>query len=114
MADAVQAAEPTVTATAYTVTCVPPGSAPQWYLWALKVEWRGEPGWAVLGGPYCLGTDGDWDFEPSPSSRTDEWTQAHRFDLDTALRLAREHAPKVNVNGMTPADVLAREAARRG
>ncbi len=41
-----------------------------------------------------------------PSERDDDWLDAHRFDLDTALMLAKEAAPKVTVNGFTVADAL--------
>lgn len=100
----------TVTATRYTVSCVPDTVA-QHYLWALTVEHRGKGTWAVMEGPFALGADGEFDYEPSPSSRDDAWLATHRFDLDTALSLAREHAPAVNINGLLPADVIARHVA---
>jgi hypothetical protein len=75
--------------------------------WALTVEDRGRGLWAVMRGPYCLDADGALDREPQPSSREDDWLAAHRFTLDEALALAREHAPKVTVNGMTALEVLA-------
>jgi hypothetical protein len=34
------------------------------------------------------------------------WLAEHRFDLDTALTLAREKAPHLKVNGWTVADEL--------
>jgi hypothetical protein len=76
--------------------------------WVVHVEWRGRGTWAVIHGGSCLGTDGEWDWEPRPSSREDDWLAAHRFALDDALVLAREHAPKVRVNGHSAVDVLAR------
>lgn len=36
-------------------------------LWAARYESR------------CLSTSGQWDYEPLPSSRTDEWLAQHRF-----------------------------------
>jgi hypothetical protein len=71
----------------------------------LKVEYRGDDKWAVL-----RGTDGLWDWESNPSSRTDEWLATHHFDLDAALDLARQHAPQVKVNGRTAAEAAARRA----
>jgi hypothetical protein len=53
--------------------------------WVVHVEWRGRGTWAE-----------------------DDWLAAHRFALDDALVLAREHAPKVRVNGHSAVDVLAR------
>lgn len=75
--------------------------------WKVSVEYRGRGKWAVLrGGQRCLSTDGAWDWEPR--EREDEWLAAHRFDLDDALRLAEEHAPKLIVNGFTAAEFQAR------
>jgi hypothetical protein len=41
-----------------------------------------------------------------PSEREDDWLDTHRFDLDTALKLAKEQAPLVTVNGYTVTDAL--------
>jgi hypothetical protein len=76
----------------------------------VTVEWRGDGRWAVMHMGYCLGLDGDWEYESIPSERRDEWLATHRFDLDTALRLAREAAPEVTVNGWTVERVLRDEA----
>jgi hypothetical protein len=79
------------------------------HTWALTVVYRGRGKWAVTqGGHQCLGTDGEWDWEMRPSEREDEWLAAHRFSLDAALGLAREHAPKVTINGRTALDILAK------
>jgi uncharacterized protein YaiE (UPF0345 family) len=68
---------------------------------ALTVEWRGEGRWAVMWHGDALTVDGEWEFEPRSSSRDDDYLARCRFDLPTALRLAREAAPKVAVNGRT-------------
>ncbi|MGW9375680.1 hypothetical protein ACWGVR_37385, partial [Streptomyces xanthophaeus] len=60
----------------------------------------------------CLGSDGTWEYEMRPSEREDEWLDAHRFDLDTALKLARDQAPLVTVNGFTVDDALKRLTER--
>jgi hypothetical protein len=103
---------PTVRPTAYAVSCLPP-DAINADVFTITVEWRGpsQSRYAVTRMGFCLGTDGQWDHEPIPSSRTDEWLATHRFDLDTALRLATEHAPKIVVNGHTVADILAKAAS---
>ena len=49
---------------------------------------------------------------PSPSGREDDWLATHRFDLDTALNLAKEAAPKLTTNGFTVADALRFREAR--
>lgn len=100
-----------VRVTRYEVCCLPPDhiEAPHF---TITVEWRGGDLWAVCRFKECLGTDGVWDWEPSPSNRTDEWKNAHRFDLDSALALAKDAAPEMTVNGYTVADVLQMEARR--
>lgn len=60
---------------------------------AVSVQWRGNDRWSVMHHGHALGADG---------------LAAHRFDYDTAMRLAVEHAPRVVVNGRTAADVAAR------
>jgi hypothetical protein len=99
--------EPEVRVTQYTVSLLPE-SYGEYYHWIVTVEYRGKGKWAVLHFSFCLGSDGGWDYEPSPSNREDDWLATHRFDEETALALAREHAPKVSVNGLTPAGILAR------
>lgn len=51
------------------------------------------------------------DYEMRPSEREDEWLAAHRFDLDTALELAKATAPNVTVNGFTVEKALAMYAS---
>ncbi|HXM55361.1 MAG TPA: hypothetical protein VOB72_08220 [Candidatus Dormibacteraeota bacterium] len=80
---------------------------------AVKVAYRGRGLWAVVRHRYCLGRDGEWDYESMPSGRTDEWLAEHRFTEAEALRLAREAAPHIRVNGMTAAEVQAWAASRR-
>lgn len=54
-------------------------------------------------------TDAEWeDYNRSH----DAWLDAHRFDLDTALRLAREAAPLLTVNGHTVTHALRLHAER--
>lgn len=61
-------------------------------------------------------TAAPWDYEMRPSEREDEWLATHRFDEAIALRLAKEAAPHVTVNGRTVADALAQQRTeqRRG
>ncbi len=96
-----------VVATEYLVTAWPEDLAgePDAYSLCVTVAHRAPGKWGVFrgrgGGGACLGADGEWDFEPVPSGREDDWLAAHRFSLDQALALAREQAPKVSVNGWT-------------
>lgn len=110
-------------ATSYTVTCLPDdphgGDA-----WDVKVEFRGAWKWleprpadeqwaVVLRGHWQLGRDGKWASKPgSDNDEYEDWITAHRFNLETALKAAAEAAPHVVVNGMTPAQVLARRATQ--
>lgn len=77
----------------------------------VTVETRGAGRWAVVRHRQCLGADGEWSWESIPSEREDEWKATHRFDLETAQRLAVEAAPRVHVNGMTAAQARARQEA---
>jgi hypothetical protein len=103
-------AEPTVQVTEYTVSLLPEG--PDASSYEITVAYRGRGLWAVTRSRMCLGGDGEWDWEPLPSERTEEWLLAHRFDLDTALRLAKRAAPGIVVNGRSAADVA--KAVDRG
>jgi hypothetical protein len=98
---------PEVRVTRYEVSCLPPDNTNARYF-TITVEWRGGDRWAVCRLGECLGIGGDWDYESMPSNRTDSWLAAHRFDLETALRFAKVHAPRLTANGRTVADVLAK------
>jgi hypothetical protein len=70
-------------------------------VWKLTVESRGRGLWAVMHmDTYCLSETGEWDYEPSPSNRGDEFLATHRFDREEALRLAQEVYPNLIVNSM--------------
>lgn len=102
--------EPTVRVVRYEVCALPEGHN-WWRHFVLHVEWRDNDRWAVTQDwdlKPCLARDGQWDFEPRPSERTAEWAEGHYFDLDTALGLAKEAAVKLDVEGLTAPDVLAR------
>jgi hypothetical protein len=96
-------ADLTVRVTEYAVGLLPVDD-PNASLYEVKVAYRGHGRWAVLHRSYCLGRDGEWDFEQQPSSRTDEWLAHHRFTEAEALRLAKAGAPHIDVNGMTAAE----------
>jgi hypothetical protein len=93
--------------TEYTI-CALPESNVNYRYHAITVSHRGGDRWAVLSGGFCLGTDGGWDYEPSVSNRDDDWLATHRFDEQTALRLAEEEAPLMTCNGITVQEALAR------
>lgn len=64
--------------------------------------------WSVHDGHDCFSADGVQADGITVYGRDDDWIKAHRFDLETALALARKLAPNVTVNGHT-----ATEAYRR-
>lgn len=93
--------------TTYEVSILPEGDVNR-PVFAITVQYRGDGRWAVTRHGSCLGADGTWDFGIKEYDRGDEWLNAHRFDLDTALLLARERAPHVVVNGHTETDAYHR------
>lgn len=124
--------EPTVRVTRYEVSCLPGGQVDyaEGDMFTITVEYRGAGRWAVKNRGRILGADGTWSFgydgpfsdrEPITDEEhaalhagQDAWRDAHRFDEETALRLAREQAPTLQIRGWTVADALARMAASDG
>jgi hypothetical protein len=102
--------EPTVRVTCYAVSCLPEDHELAPHL-SVAVEYRGRGKWAVTHFGQCLNADGEWDYEMRPSARDDDWLSTHRFDLDTALELAKQAVPKLSVNGWTVENVLTRSRA---
>lgn len=79
----------------------------------LTLLYRGDDRWYVLRNQHtCLADDGSWSLRPRPSEQEDEWVAAHTYSYETALRLATQLAPKLNVRGVTAADAIA--AAKAG
>lgn len=108
--------------THYEVTCVP-DSEEFGEGFAITVAYRGDGRWAVQNRGRWLGADGTWSWgyrregEPREPVTEEEvgsfnrgaeaWLAEHRFDEETALRLADEAAPKMRVGPYTVADALA-------
>jgi hypothetical protein len=99
--------EPTALPTRYAVSCFEPDDE-NGALYNLAVEYRGRGLWAVVRHRQCLNARSEWSWESVPSEREDEWLAEHRFDLDTALRLAKQAAPHIVVNGYTAVDAYRR------
>ena len=70
-------------------------------------RWSVRRGSASSGGP-VLGADMEWHYENLPSDRTKQELAEHRFDVVAALAMAREIAPRVEINGLTAEQALAR------
>lgn len=90
--------------------------SPDSYLFEIEIErasqMDGSVKWAVRWRGRCLHRSCRWDWEPIPSSRTDRWLKSHRFDFETAVRLAEKAAPLLVVNGYRPDGSLARRVSR--
>lgn len=100
-----RAAQPPVAhvrTTRYTVTCVPPDTAPDAHVWAISVEEQRDGKWIANHMGSWLTADGHWEIGYSGAYPT----CAH--DLETAMRLAKEVAPYILINGLTVADALTR------
>lgn len=86
-----------VTETTYEVSCLP-NDHPERHNFTLRVTRRAEGLWAVLDRmDRCLSATGEWDYEPMPSNRTDEWKALHRFTRATAIGHARRAAPHLTI-----------------
>lgn len=86
-------------------------------LWCVTVHYEGYGNWSVRRGNLSgngpvLGRDRRWHLENLPSDRTREEIAEHRFSYDEAMKLAADMAPKVEVNGMTAVDAVARHTAK--
>lgn len=103
--------EPEVMASRYLISCLPEGHDNR-SLFTVQVEYRGYGLWAVVNRTRLLGKDGTWawgpDFENSddPEKTHQQWTADHRFDHDTAIRLAKEAAKGLSYRNYTVADAL--------
>ncbi len=58
----------------------------------LYVESRGITGWVVSDGSAVRNTLGEWEYEPRPSSRTEDFILRTRRPLEEAVRMATELA----------------------
>lgn len=63
-----------------------PKQRPDGNLLFLRAEWRGGDQWAVTNGARSvLNREDEFEWEPLPSSRTEDFVEQHRFDLSEAL-----------------------------
>jgi hypothetical protein len=103
--------EPQVKATHYEVTAVPDNEANhRWYI--VHVAHHGRGRWIIyrehceVGQTkpelHCLAADGTWFVPEDPS-----WFGAPSYELEEALRLARDVAPRLVVAGQSAAEVAA-------
>jgi hypothetical protein len=99
MTDTATPLETSTEVVAYRVCCVPM-DYPEWYHWAITVEWRAPDKWSVTNGQFEYSRKDARRAYPTGVFRPSN-KQPFRFDLQTALDLARTLAPKLTVNGKT-------------
>ena len=58
---------------------------------------RAPESWAIRAGSACMSTTGEWDIEPMPSDRTDEWLANHRWPSAAAAWAALQQARRQEV-----------------
>lgn len=56
----------------------------------ITVELRSANKWCVTNGSSVWNTDGQWEYEPLPSNRDDEFFKRTRYSLEDAFKAARE------------------------
>lgn len=115
-------AEPLVQPSSYLVSLLPEGHDDR-YMFTVQVDYRGGGLWSVKNRSRILGVDGTWctgfDWSGGPDEPATEaemaqfdreqaaWLDAHRFDEETALRLAKDACRALSYRGWTAADALA-------
>jgi len=83
------------------------------YMWTITVEATGNGLWAVRKSiKQCLNHGDEWQYEPIPSSRDDEFLLNCRFDEDEALDRAVRIVDRIRINGSTIAEADAEVAIR--
>jgi hypothetical protein len=62
---------------------------------ALTVEWRGHEKWAVTSGSVVYDAAADeWEYEPQPSSRDDDFLARTRYSREEALAIGQRLAER--------------------
>lgn len=71
--------------------------------YTVTVQQRGGDRWAVLHNGLCLSADGVWDYDDAETRAGAGWVDSHRFDLETALSLAKGQAKVVRFRNIKAA-----------
>ena len=94
--------------TRITLSLLPPDHIDR-HVFEVQVESRdlAKGRWTVLwlGRGLSKSTE-EWEYEPLPSSREDDWLDDHRFTYDEALLFAAKAVLALRVNGRTVQDLL--------
>lgn len=89
----------------YAVSCLPRAHRSYWHFTVWVVE-RAPNEWEVRADGTVHDADGNPIWGPLPLEDREAWHARHRFDLDTAVEIAKKIAPTLTVNGYTVADAL--------
>lgn len=98
------------TATEYTVSVLPLDDI-NGYNFSLVLTRAGDGRWSVrqqARREFYLNAQGKWDQDPGPE-QSKKWVNAHRFDLETAQRLAEAAALHHELNHITASELIGRE-----
>ena len=60
----------------------------------IRVEFRGDNRWAITRDGSCLNRLGEWEYEPLPSSRDEEYLGRNRYSRDEAIEIASDYICK--------------------
>lgn len=63
----------------------------------LSIEFRDKDKWAICDGGLVLANDNEWEYEPLPSSRSDEFKARTRYTLDEAFNRAEAYIGPVTL-----------------
>lgn len=99
-----------ITATEYTVSVLPLDDI-NGYHFSLVLTRATDGRWSVrqqVRRDFYLNAKGKWDQDPGPE-RSKKWVDAHRFDLETARRLAEAAAPRHELNRTVAGDLVGQE-----
>lgn len=87
------------------VVCGLPDGHPQWESYAVIATCRGAGWWQVRRGPRVVSSTGE-ELHPNREDCPEDTPELF-MDVDTALRVATDHAKHYAIRGRTAADVLA-------
>lgn len=73
---------------------------------SITLSYRGNGLWAIKNRVNAYSRDGKWNYEPLPSSRSDEYITKNRFTLEEAYPLAQKLSHEIRMFKMTPEEFM--------
>lgn len=95
----------------YPTGCEPGNPDARYYI--VRVARKGQDRWAVMWMGECW-NGSDWEYEPLPSNRPDDFLDRCRFPLDDAVRIAAALPDTLVMNGRTWAQIQEWRKDRHG